>query len=278
MPTPITAMLEKAAQEAATKVGITPEVEPATTEETGTETETQETETKDGQVEEVVEEVGGDGETTGEVEESTGEVEEIEESQTVPIERFNEVYGRYKQLERGMEQLLQERDDRLRQETERKVEQIEPPDFENMTEKEKAKWLLDSVSKLVDGKLDKRLTPLQTQREQERADQDVRKVASEHKDFKLLAPHMIEVAKRNPTLNAEDVYFLTKARVSGTKGFEKERVVEIAKKVKSKIDLKKKATTTKRSSPTAKLSENTEFKTVREAAESVARKIGLLKE
>jgi hypothetical protein len=147
-----------------------------------------------------------------------------------------------------------------------------------MTEKEKAKWLLDSVSKLVDGKLEKKLGPMQTQREQERADADVRKVASEHPDFKLLAPHMVEVAKRNPTLSAEDVYLLTKARVSGTKGFEKERVAEIAKKVQSKIALKKKAVTTKRSSPTAKLSESTEFKTVKEAAESVARKIGLLKE
>lgn len=274
MPTPITAMLEKAAQEAAAKVGVTPKVESATTEEP--EIETEATEPEDEQVEEVVEEVGGDGEQEGEPE---GEPEsEPEESQTVPLERFNEVYGRYKQLERGMEQLLQERDERLRQETERKVEQIEPPDFENMTEKEKAKWLLDSVSKLVDGKLDKRLTPLQTQRDQERADIQVREVAAKYKDFKLLAPHMIEVAKQNPTLSAEDVYFLTKARVGGTKGFEKERVAEIAKKVQSKIALKKKATTTKRSSPTAKLSENNEFKTVKDAAESVARKLGLIKE
>jgi hypothetical protein len=79
------------------------------------------------------------------------------------------------------------------------------------------------------------------------------------------------ISQRNPSLSAEEVYILAKGHTS-----DKDRVKKIVKKVADKAALKKKAKSEKRSSAVDRMEvDATKFKTVREAAEHVAKKMGL---
>jgi hypothetical protein len=267
--------LDAAVQEAAEKLGIKvpgekekpapskKEKQPAPKEEEVVEEEVEETE-EDEAEEEVEKETP--------VEEEVVEEEEIEEEKpkSVPISRFNEVYAKMRNLERAVE-ILQ-----AQPKKEPPKVEIKTPDFENMTEVQKAEWILKSVSDLVDSKINEKVGPVISKAELESANRDVQQTAAKHADFKDYTSVMIDIANRHPSLGAEEVYQLAKALNPGkkTEG-EKKQLVDLAKKAKAKMVLKKKANVEKRSSARERLEEKKEYKGTRDAGLAVAEKLGL---
>lgn len=265
--------MDAAVKEAAEKLGIDLEEKE---EESATPKKEKQPAPKKEAVEEVVEEEPSEEEEEPpeeESEEETPEEEEVEEEpevKTVPLTRFNEVYGRMRNLERAMEILQKEK-------TVAPVKKERPkPNFETMDEEAKAQWLLDSVSELVDGKLEAKLGPVLSKSELEAANRDVQETAKRHADYKSYVPLMMDIANRHPSLNAEEVYNLAVAASPAKKtASQKKELLDRAKKAKEKIDTKKKARVEKRSSAREKISEKVEYKGVRDAALAMAEKLGM---
>ena len=256
----------KAAEDAAKNLGISEEETPA--EETSAAEEEKGDEVPD-------EELSGNDEesTEAEPEEEPSEPEERGRSKkTVPLERFNKVYGKMKQMERAME-FMNQRFLQMQQQppvTPPPQQEVKLPDFESMTNKDLALWVIDVLGKKVDSTIEQRINPVISESRQEKANREVADCAKRHSDYMDYADEMVSIANKYPQLGAEEVYRIAKGGDDG-----KKVVRSVAKRAKEKIDLKKKAVTEKRSSPSEKTGEKTEFKTVREAALAAAAKLGM---
>ena len=264
-------VVAKAAEEAAAKLNAKLSVSSEKQPEEETETATEEDEEKAGETSKEGEEK--ETEEAPETEEEEAEEEEAGEdlpkasSKTVPMARFNEVYGRLKQMERTMQLLMDTQ--KTPPEAASKKEEVVPPDFENMSQKELATWMVQTISKGVDEKIGKMIQPIVETQRQELANKDVTACAGRHTDYFTYAPKMIELANRYRMLGAEEIYTLAK----GAKG-SKEQMKDIASKLKEKVNTKKKARVEKRSSPADKTTVK-EYKTVRDAGLAVAEKLGI---
>ena len=262
--------MDAAVQEAAEKLGIKlPEEEAAPSKkekqpapaEGVVEAETTE---EVGEAEEVAAE-----ETTEELEEEAPTEEKA--SKTVPLPRFNEVYGRMRQLEKAVQILQAEKEAPA---PKREVATL--PNFEEMNEQQKAEWLLKSVGEMVESKINARVGPAEEARKQDMANADVLATAKKHPDYAAYGTVMIDIANRHPSLGAEEVYQLAVAMNPKTRTeAQKQAAVEIAQKAKAKMTLKKKANVEKRSSAREKISEKVEYKGVRDAGLALAEKLGL---
>ena len=232
--------------------------------------------------EEVVAEQSGEEEASAEetTEEETPEEVEAEEGEAevepvskktpkmVPMERFNEVYGKMKQMERYLQHLAAQPQQQPKPEP---VKEEPLPDLDELTNKELYSFILKNLGKEMKGALKEAVSPLaefvDTSR-QERADREVAGFSASHPDYFDYADKMIEISNRNAQLTVEEVYLLAK----GDKGAVTKSVV---KRQKEKMLAKKKANVEKRSTSEGKITENTEFKTVREAGIAMAKKLGL---
>jgi len=212
-----------------------------------------------------------------EEEEVGGEEEEEEEElpkkgKYVPISRFNEVWKKLKTTERALEMLLQGQQQFAPPQQPPQPPKVEVPDFDAMTPKEQAQWLLKTVEDMVQKTIAQHVEPIRQETAVERAAREVQACMQKYPDYLDYREEMIKIAERHPTLNAEEVYLLAK----GDKGTVAKSV---AKRVLEKTQLKKKAKVETRSSSAAKVVESEpKFKNVREAAENIAKKMGLLKE
>lgn len=265
-----TAAITQAAEDAAKKLGISAEED--SVEEDAKETPAADEEKGEDSTPESEEEVEEGEEAEEEEGEPEPEARGSRSKKTVPLERFNKVYGKMKQLERAVEYMNQ----RLQMEPPPQHQQAAPlqeeklPDFEQMSNKDLALWVIDALGKRVDTTIEKRINPVISESKQEKANRDVSDCAKRHKDYLDYADDMVQIANKYPMLGAEEVYRIAKG---GTDG---EKVVrDMARKTKEKIALKKKAVTEKRSSPSEKTGEKTEFKSVREAGLAAAAKLGL---
>jgi hypothetical protein len=228
---------------------------------------------KEEAVEEVVEEEPEEAEDeeaeASEEEEPEEEEAQVPEAKSVPLARFNEVYGKMRQLERAIEILQKDKETPV-------PKKKEMPNFDEMSEAAKAQWLLDSVAELVDGKISAKIGPVMSKAELEAANRDVQETAKRHPDYADYGPLMIDIANRHPNLNAEEVYQLTVGLNPKKKGaVDKKNLLDRAKKAKDKVALKKKANVEKRSSAREKLSEKIEYKGVRDAGIAIAEKLGM---
>jgi hypothetical protein len=249
---PVSELIAQAAEKAAKDLNLTEEEEVA--EQPGDEEEASTEETTE---EEIVE-----------AEEGEEKLPSKKPTKTVPIERFNEVYSKMKQMERYVQFMA------TQQPKEQPVaEKPDPiPDLDELTNKELYAYMVKTLGKEMRGALKEAVNPLAQfvdSSKQERADRDVASVAATHSDYFDYAEPMMAISNRNPGLTAEEVYFLAKGdKASVTKS--------VVKRQKEKMLAKKKANVEKRSSPEGKISEKAEFKTVREAGIASAKKLGLL--
>jgi len=264
--------MDAAVKEAAEKLGIDLE-EPKEEKSAPSKKEKQPAPKEEEVVEEVVEEepeeaAGEEAEAPEEEEPEEKEAPEPE-AKSVPLTRFNEVYGKMRQLERAIEILQKDKETPA-------PKKKEMPNFDEMSEAAKAQWLLDSVAELVDGKINAKIGPVISKAEFEAANRDVQETAKRHPDYADYGPLMIDIANRHPNLNAEEVYQLTVALNPKKKGaVDKKNLLDRAKKAKDKVALKKKANVEKRSSAREKLSEKIEYKGVRDAGIAIAEKLGM---
>jgi hypothetical protein len=265
-----TAAITAAAKEAAAKLGIKDETEVVESQTTEEETTEEGEETTD----EVGEEEGAEEEVVEAEEEEVEGGEKkplpIPKEKSVPLSRFNEVYGKMRQFERAL-QIREELDRRERRREPEKVKEkeIELPDFEQMDEKQKALWILKAVKETVRSEVAESVGPVISDAQKQ--------TAARHKDYVDYATPMTELANRHPDLNAEEVYQLAKSlsNPGAQAKSEKEKTAKIAKTLKDKVALKKKANTERRTSRSESVSEKKEFKTVRDAGLEIAKKIGL---
>jgi hypothetical protein len=273
-----TAAITAAAKEAAAKLGIKDETEVVESQTTEEETTEEGEETTD----EVGEEEGAEEEVVEAEEEEVEGGEKkplpIPKEKSVPLSRFNEVYGKMRQFERAL-QIREELDRRERRREPEKVKEkeIELPDFEQMDEKQKALWILKAVKETVRSEVAESVGPVISDAQKQAAWMDVKETAARHKDYVDYATPMTELANRHPDLNAEEVYQLAKSlsNPGAQAKSEKEKTAKIAKTLKDKVALKKKANTERRTSRSESVSEKKEFKTVRDAGLEIAKKIGL---
>lgn len=147
------------------------------------------------------------------------------------------------------------------------------PQFDS--QEEAMVWFMKTMEERIDKRLEKGIRkvvdPITQSAAVARATQDIDKLSKEHTDYYSYYDKMMDISKRNPGLSAEDVYILAKGKIG-----DKERAKKIVKKVAEKTALKKKANTEKRSSAVDRMEVDTsKFKTVREAALHVAKKMGL---
>ena len=252
MPEPVSELIAQAAEKAAKDLNLTEEV---VVEQPGDKDEASTEETPE--------------EETVEAEEGEEEVPAKKSTKTVPIERFNEVYGKMKEMERYVQFIANQQ----KAKPEPQAEKPEPlPDLDEFTNKELFAYTIKTLGKEMRGALKEAVNPL-TQfvdsSRQERADRDVAGVAATHSDYFDYAEPMIAISNRNPGLTAEEVYFLAK----GDKGAVTKSVVA---RQKEKMLVKKKANVEKRSSSVDKITENKEFKTVRDAGLAMAKKLGMV--
>ena len=204
----------------------------------------------------VVEETVEEGEATPPTKKKT--------SETVPIQRFNEVWGQMRRLERLSQQLLEER----KSFTEQSTKKPEPePDYDQMTPKELVGHITQQVGRVIDDRLSKTLTPLQEDRRLEQATASITHAASKYPDFWDFKEQMIEVAERHPTLSAEQAYLLA----SGNKGAAGDKILD---DLQTRIKKKKQALTEKRSSPVSRQTKERQFGSVREGALAAAKELG----
>ncbi len=214
-------------------------------------------------------------EEPGEEESIEAEPEEVEPgksekppSKFIPKRRFDEVYGESKQKDRVIEYLT----GLLKQTQQTPAPEKEVPetlpDFEEMTNKELALWMVNKLGDKIDKTISSKVSPVLEQSELERATRDIDQTARKYQDYFDYRDEMINIAKRHPSLNAEEVYRLAKG--------DKEAVAKsVTQRMKQKVQQKKNAKVEKHSSPAAKMDTKKEYKTVREAALAVAEKLGM---
>jgi hypothetical protein len=207
------------------------------------------------------------------VEEGEAEVEPTSPKATkmVPIERFNEVYGKMKQMERYLAQVAAHQPERQAAPAPREEEIAMPEDLEDLTNKELFSLMRQVLTKDVKGALKEAVSPFSTfvgTVQQERADKEVAQVAAANADYFDYADQMVEIANRNPQLSAKEVYLLAKGDTAAVQK-------SVVKRVKAKMDQKKKANVEKRSTSVDKIDEKKEFKSVRDAGLAMAVKLGL---
>jgi hypothetical protein len=216
--------------------------------------------------EEVVEQV-----STEEPEVTSGEVVEPEEvtppakkvSETIPLQRFNEVYGRMKELERTLLEVA-----KAGPKTTPRVEEKEP-DWDTLTGSEMAHAIFERVGTKVGDIINRTVTPVRDTFEQERVARDIAETAAKHPDFWDHREKMVAFAERHPTLTAEEAYYLASSNTVAVKK-------SIAQRMNAQVQKKKAARTEMRSSPAEKITENKEYKTVKEAAFAAAKKLGMV--
>ena len=178
-------------------------------------------------------------------------------------ERFNEVYGQMKRLDRLALQLLEER----KTQKPEKREPEEEPDYNSFTPKQLVDYVRKTNRRDMEEVLSKTLTPLQEQAKTRAASDSISRASAKYKDFFDYRESMIEIAERHPTLDAEEVYLIA----SGKKGEAGEKIMT---RVKEKVEQKKNALTTRRSSLAPKITTSQGFKTVREGALAAAKELG----
>jgi hypothetical protein len=209
----------------------------------------------------------------GEELEATTEVVEPEEttppakkvSETIPLQRFNEVYGRMKELERTLLEVAKAGRQPAPQQP-----RVEPePDWDTMTNKEVAQYIMTQVGTNVGNLIKKTVEPMQSHAEAERVSRDIQSTAAKFPDFWDHREKMVELAERHPTLTAEEAYHLASGNPVALKK-------TIAQRVNAGVQKKKAARTEMRSSPAEKVAENTQYKTVREAGLAAAKKLGMM--
>lgn len=229
--------------------------------------------TDQGEEEKAEEKVETKEESTEEetVEEEAEEETQEEESsgrtpQSVPYKRFSEIYGRYKELERLTTALLQGQQKQTDSRTEKEPQKL--PDFDTMSPSETVKWTLQAVAALVEDKVGRSVKPLQESVAVREASVEIEKVAAAHPDYWTHYEKMYDLAQRHPTLSAEEVYFLAT-------GNKKALLKSVSDGLKKKVGQKKDAQTETRSTSAGKQTEVKTFKTVRDAALDVAKKLGM---
>jgi hypothetical protein len=197
-------------------------------------------------------------------EEEKKEPEKIrQQSRTVPIERFNEVYGNMRRLERLATQLLDEKKAERAKPKENEVE----PDYDSMTPKELVTYIRKVQKQDLREALDETLTPMKEQTQLRAAQESIEYAANKYKDFFSYKPEMIELADRYPNLDAESLYLIA----SGKKGAAGEHIMQ---RLKDKVTQKKNALTEHRSSAASRQTTQKEFKSVREGALAAAKELG----
>jgi hypothetical protein len=196
----------------------------------------------------------------------TEQEHEPEPSKYIPIKRFNEVYGRMKELERSLVEVATNAS-RPQQHTKEVEEEF--PDFEQMTPQQVAKWNLGQMKKMVQEAVHSEVSPITSNVARERATKMIDEAASKHSDFYDYKDQIIDIGNRHPTLTPEEAYFLATKDLNSVKK-------SMGKRMQEKIAVKKSARTETRTSPGDKTVEKTEFKNVKEAAIYNARKLGLM--
>ena len=218
------------------------------------------------------EEVGGEDsekEPQKTFEESTEATEdeqaELEQPKTIPLRRFNEVYGRMKELERLVKDMA------VSSQTKPPAPiEDELPDFEQMSSKDIAKWNLGQIRKTVQSVVNESIGPVLNNTKEEKARRIIEEAARKYPDFYDYKESIIELAQKHPTLTPEEAYLLA----SGKSGSAKKA---IAKRLQARVNLKKSAKTETRSTPGERTTEKEpQFKSVKEAAIAQAKKLGLL--
>jgi hypothetical protein len=213
-------------------------------------------------------------ETTEEETEQTsteGTQEEKEEkkpspSETVPIGRFNEVWGQMRRFERLASQLLEEKKadlDKVSQPTPKE----EVIDFDNMTPKQLVELVEKRAEKRAQEIVEKTLGPMQQKTQAKEINASIGAAQAKYPDFWDYKDDMIELANAHPTLNAEEVYLLA----SGQKGLAGDKLLG---RLKSKIDQTKRGLTERRSSPASRQGKVEKYGTVREGVLAAAKELG----
>ena len=199
-------------------------------------------------------------------EEEPGKKPEFKPSspKTVPIERFNEIYGQMRRLDRLAMQLLEER--KTQPATPRREPEVDP-DYDSMTPKQLVEYIRKSNRRDLEEVLSQTLVPMQERDKARIASDSLSKAAAKYPDYWEHREPMIEMAEKHPELDAEEVYLL----VAGKKGIAGDKIMT---RVKEKVEQKKSALTTRRSSPASKTTTPQGFKTVREGALAAAKELG----
>ena len=222
----------------------------------------------------------GEQETaTEEAQEETSQTEEVdaeegEESttdsaspKTIPLRRFNEVYGRMKELERLVKDMAVATKDEVAR---RPAPEEELPDFDHMTSKDIAKWNLAQIKKTVQEVVNSSIGPVVNSSKEEKALRMIETAAKKYPDFYDYKEAIIEMGQRHPTLTPEEAYLLASGNGVAAKK-------AVAQRLQANMKLKKSAKTETRSTPAERTTEKTEFKNIKEAALYQAKKLGLLK-
>ena len=241
-------------KEQAAKLGMVEEPAPATEQEQTPSVE----EGEESQQTEAEEAEPGEGETE--------EAPKTTRSQTVPLQRFNEVYGRMKELERALTDVAR---GVVKQPRPQAQPAPPPPDLDSFTNTELANYVLQNLRGDMRQIIQETVGPVASSVEMSRVSSDIQQTSAKYPDFWDYRDKMIEISNRHPTLTAEETYLLA----SGNPASAKKAVMN---RVKQQMATKKAARTEMRSSPSEKTVENKEFKTVKEAGLSVAKKLGMM--
>jgi len=215
------------------------------------------------------EEVKEEGEVEAEPEEVVEEETQQAKSKYVPMSRFNEIYHKNKELERVLEQVLTDQQQLSAAFQQAQQKSAPPPDFESMTNTELVQYLIQKSRQDTNQAVNSAVMPVASAVRMENLDKEIQKAATSHKDFWDYRDKMIEISNQHPTLSAEETYQLA----SGNKDAVKKSILQ---RTSDQAKRKQAAKTETRSSPAAKVSENTQYKTTREAGLAVAKKLGLL--
>ena len=185
---------------------------------------------------------------------------------TIPLRRFNEVYGRMKELERLIKDMAVASKDEV---TRRPAPEEELPDFDHMTSKDIAKWNLAQIKKTVQEVVNSSIGPVVNSSKEEKALRLIESAAKKYPDFYDYKEAIIEMGQKHPTLTPEEAYLLA----SGNGVMAKKAVTQ---RLQANMKLKKSAKTETRSTPGERSTEKTEFKNIKEAALYQAKKLGLI--
>ena len=219
-------------------------------------------------------------ETTAPITESAEPVEdELEVAQpklstTIPISRFNEVYREKKELERLLAGIVNKFNEAevARATPQQPAQPIEEPDFDLMSNREMAQWTVKQMQQLggvMKEAIRQEVEPIRSHTAQQTVNADIQSTAAKHSDFKDYLPQMIELAEKHPTLNSEQVYQLASGNVGAVKK-------SVGAQLQAKVEAKKAARTETRSTAGGVVAEAKQFKSVRDSAMEVARKLKIL--
>lgn len=222
--------------------------------------------------EKVSEEVAEEGDAQEE-EQDTLETDELPKGgkgKYVPLDRFNKVYGRMKEMERTLQEMVHNQLTAERQPTRKATDdEVELPDFKNMSEAQLVKWNLNQQRRMINDAVKEALAPVNMNIEQQRAAADIQATSKKYADFWDYRMEMADIAERHPSLSAEQCYLLATGNTQAVKR-------SVAEQTKKKLALKKAARTETRSTSGEKVTERKEFKTVKEAGLAAAKKLGLI--